>query len=171
MEPRVRAAAKSTIVLLLVFLSCVSCASTGGTKGAPEPAEKEDTFKREDGLKLTFSLDSLTYRSGEPVPLRLEVKNVAEKALTITFTSSKTHDFLIEDETGDVVWQWSAGRVFAQALKDIHLEPGEARIYSYDWKQIGNDGRAAGPGKYRIISIFPDKDQIELGPLHIEIVE
>jgi hypothetical protein len=98
-------------------------------------------------MQLTLHTDRESYRPGEPVQLRLEALNDTDEPVTLAFSSSQKYDFevLWEDQ---LLWRWSADRVFAQMLTEETLTPGERRRYEATWDGRHGDGEMARPGEY-----------------------
>ncbi len=69
---------------------------------------------------------SLERAGREEVVARLRLTGDAGAAPTVTFASGQEFDFVLRDERGAKVWQWSDGRVFTQAL---HERPSDNLTY------------------------------------------
>jgi hypothetical protein len=98
-------------------------------------------------MQLTLHTDRESYSPGQPVRLRLEVFNDRAEAVRLTFNSSKIYDFevLWEDQ---LLWRWSADRLFAQMLTEEMLAPGEQRSFEATWDGRIIGGDVAKPGEY-----------------------
>jgi hypothetical protein len=75
------------------------------------------------------------------VSFTLHVTNLADHALELNFPSGKTHDFVVVDSAGRVVWRWSDGQMFTQALQNKLLDPNETLTYEEKWNASGLRGR------------------------------
>jgi Intracellular proteinase inhibitor len=51
----------------------------------------------------------------------------------VAFPSGLTHDFEVRDSTGRLVWQWSQGRLFTQAMQNRMVDRDETVSYSATW--------------------------------------
>lgn len=70
------------------------------------------------------------------VTFTYRVENTGDTPLDIQFTSGKEGDLTVTDaESGDVVWEWGANRMFTQALESLTLAPGETREWEFVWKE------------------------------------
>jgi hypothetical protein len=98
-------------------------------------------------MQLTLHTDRENYRPGEPVQLRLEVLNDEGKPVTLPFSSSQRYDFEVLWE-GQLIWRWSADRMFAQVLTQETLAPGERRRFEAPWDGRQADGVVARTGEY-----------------------
>ena len=79
----------------------------------------------------------------------LTVTNDGDDPVELSFRSGQRFDFVVEriddtdggrtdgedgEEDGEVVWRYSDGRMFTQALGRESLEPGESRTYEATWE-------------------------------------
>ena len=82
-----------------------------------------------------MALDSrLSATVGERVLFTFQVRNAGLEPLELTFRSGKTADLTVHDrETGEVVWEWGAEKMFTQALRQRELAPDEALEWEYEW--------------------------------------
>jgi Intracellular proteinase inhibitor len=98
-------------------------------------------------MQLTLHTDRESYRPGDPVQLRLEVLNDTAEPVTLLFNSSQKYEFevLWEDQ---LLWRWSADRVFAQMLTKETIAPGQGIQYEAAWDGRRSDGELARPGEY-----------------------
>jgi len=101
------------------------------------------------GITCYLTTDRRQYEPGETVVMQMKVANPTAQPVTLQFTSSKTYDFAVCDQSGQQVWRWSAGRVFAQVLTDKVLEP--AHSYTVEaWWTIPTDDSEMRPGLYQV---------------------
>jgi hypothetical protein len=116
--------------------------------GTPQPSSPPVT--------VTLSTDRVYYRPGEPVVMRITVRNVGTEPVTLRFPSSQRYDFVVRHiTTGEVVWQWSFNRYFLWVLGTETLEPGEMRVLQEEWKQQTNLGNQVKTGIYRLEAVLP----------------
>ena len=64
----------------------------------------------------------------------LSVTNNTAKSVELLFPSGQVVDFVVTDTIGRVVWRWSDGRVFTQALQSQVLGSTESKTFSGEWK-------------------------------------
>ena len=76
----------------------------------------------ERGLRLAVRVADRTFKTGEAIPLELDVRYVGKDSLPLNFPTSQRYDFQIEKE-GEILWRWSDGRTFAQVLGQFPLSP------------------------------------------------
>lgn len=98
-------------------------------------------------MRLTLHTDQASYRPGQPVQLRLEVTNETGEPVRLLFRSSKKYDFevLWEDQ---LIWRWSAERVFAQVETVEAFAPGQKQLFTATWDGRLQNGELAKPGEY-----------------------
>ena len=85
----------------------------------------------------------------EGFELTLTVTNGGDDPVELSFRSGQRFDFVVEriddtdgnrtdgengEEGGEVVWRYSDGRLFTQALGRETLEPGESRSHGTIWE-------------------------------------
>lgn len=111
-------------------------------------------------MQLTLHTDRESYRPGEPVRLRLELVNDRTEPVRLTFGSTRQYDFevLWEDQ---LLWRWSADRLFAQMLTEEMLAPGERRTYETTWDGRIMGGEEAKPGEYLARGILTVSGRLE----------
>ena len=132
--------------------------------GGPSVSEESD------GLALVFEVDRNRYEQKQPVSLLLVAVNDSSREIDLKFPSAKRHDFIVKDDQGRVVWEWSAGQAFAQAIVERRLSPGQGLTSAAVWDQRTSDNGPVKPGKYEIEAEFPAiGHQKKMGPLSIEI--
>lgn len=103
--------------------------------------------------------------------LKLVIKNTSEKAIYLRFSSAKTHDFYVTDFRKKPVWQWSHGRLFAQAFQARTLPGNQSMSFTANWHQQDNQNRPVPVGKYYIDAEFGAVDRgARIGPRSIDIV-
>ncbi len=98
-------------------------------------------------MRLTLHTDRESYRPGQPVQLRLDLFNDTPQPVRLRFNSSKKYDLevLWEDQ---LIWRWSADRLFAQMVTEETLSPGQQVTYEATWNGRLSNGEVAGPGEY-----------------------
>lgn len=91
------------------------------------------------GVDVTLELSSTKVRRGEPLRLKVTVRN--QGLVPVPYShGGQAYDFLIRDENG-LVWLWSQGKVFTDQLEQDTLESGESRSASTRWvSQCTPDG-------------------------------
>jgi hypothetical protein len=98
-------------------------------------------------MQLLLRTDREGYHAGQPVQLRLEVINDKDEPLRLQFGSTRQFDFevLWEDQ---LIWRWSADRLFAQVITERILPPGERWTFEATWNGRQSSGEVVKPGEY-----------------------
>jgi len=103
------------------------------------------------------STASLT--AGADASVILRVRNRSGSAQTLEFPDERTSDFLIKNESGEIVKLWSAGRGFAEVITDVDFEAGETREFEMEWSATAHDdGQTLSPGSYEVQGWMPQDD-------------
>lgn len=107
-------------------------------------AEKQPT--KSEGMSFQFFVNPIA--SPDEAHIELFLTNEGEKTLEFEAPTSQWYDFTITDEKNEIVYEYSKGKFFLQAIQRIILEPGETKI----WIENVNDqsGKSLKPGKYKI---------------------
>jgi len=86
----------------------------------------------------------------DPAPVlsaRISLRNAQPAPLILTFSSGQTYELVIEDEEGGVVYRWSEGQSFTQALRTVAFPAGE-KNWVVSVRLAGKDGKPFPAGKY-----------------------
>ena len=102
-------------------------------------------------------------RGSESVRFELEVKvkNTSDADVR-NYRGGQAFDFLIEDDSGQVVWLWSAEllrqqSVFTQELKGETFSPGDVKTGRAIWHAntcADPTPGSAGPGRYKVRALW-----------------
>lgn len=127
----------ATLMLLTTLAGC------GGGDGPAGSEDQAGTEKK--GLSLSVSFGE-PLRSGEPVTWTLEVDNAGPDAVTLVFPSGKDGDVALV-RGGHEAYRWSSTRYFTQAMRRVHLEPGERKSF-----ELEDNGFSVEPGDYELVA-------------------
>jgi len=121
-------------------------------------------------VRDTTGRDARIFGAGEAVDLVLEVHNAGETPLALAFATARHYDFAVVDAEGLEVWRWSRGRLFAQALTEIEMAPGETRRFAASWDKRDASGALAPPARYRVTGTLAcSPSPPPAGPIELEI--
>jgi hypothetical protein len=76
----------------------------------------------------------------EKLRFTLNVKNNTTKMLELRFPDGQTHDFVVKDFAGKVIWRWSEGRMFTSAMRSETLKGKGETAYEESWNTEGQHG-------------------------------
>lgn len=123
-------------------------------------------------LDVTLSADRTAYPVGAPVTLTLTARNRGDVPLTLTFPSGQLFDVAIgPPDSPAVVWRWSQGQFFTQALTTRRLAPGEALILTATWDQRNPAGLQVPTGVYAAVGVLLSEGRPTAGPVRFVIGE
>jgi hypothetical protein len=80
------------------------------------------------------------------VGLVLHLTNLTAGPVVLEFTSGQRYDFEVW-QGGRLLWRWSEGQMFTQALGSEQLGPGESRSYGASWRPEGRTGSFEAVGR------------------------
>jgi hypothetical protein len=106
----------------------------------------------------------------EPIVMTLEVTNTTDRHMKLVFPSAQRFDFVVR-QGKRTIWQWSAGRMFAQALGRYEMAPDETISYEHTWDQTGGDGTKPPLGAYTIEGMLMISPPLDTEPKSFGIVD
>jgi len=101
-----------------------------------------------------MSVDRAVYPETDPaappveMDARLRLRNTTGEAVELFFPTAQRQDFIVRNPHGDVVWQWSEGKTFAQVAGTEHIT-GEVE-YGAAVSLAGKSGEALSEGRYTV---------------------
>jgi hypothetical protein len=127
-----------------------------------------------DGLELTESLAKPVYSLGDPVNVTLKITNITNQTINFTHTGMD-FDFIVYNGTGNILYQWSLGRVFPMFITIEPLLPGENVSETMVWPQTCNtssstNGVLVSPGTYFIVGESNARYGLQTAPTQITIL-
>lgn len=105
----------------LVALTVLAATAACGDGGGDGDVEAERA--------LALDVDASRLVTGAPVDWRFVVTNQANAPVVQRIPSGQDAELLLRDGE-EVVYRWSTGRVFTQAVREITLAPGEVRRFT-----------------------------------------
>lgn len=140
----------SVIVLAMSLLAITALASTGAST-------------QDRGVQIGLRLNKTMYRMGESVEIALALINPGTTAADFQFSTGQMYDFIVF-RNGQVVWQWSHGRAFTQALTTLALKPSESKVFREQWDQRDAKAQQVPAGEYEMIAVFPARGGLGVRP-------
>jgi len=136
--------------LIIPLLCAASVAFARGSAGHKETLATSTNDSKAE-ITSTFSV-----HANSRVEFQLGVRNNTTRMLELRFPSGRTHEFVVQDESGNEVWRWSRSRMFTQGLQNKLLKSHEVTTFTESWD---SDERK---GKFTAIAILPsDNHPIE----------
>jgi len=129
-----------------------------------------------DNLEMTVTTDYSLYGwISEPVKIMIAIENHGEEDQTLTFPTSKTCDFIVQNRFGRKIYRWSDDKAFQQAIKYVTIPAGETWSQNLTWKQIGTFlfpllHYKVLPGTYYITGQIPTINRIYEDTVQIKIL-
>ncbi len=139
-------------IAAVAMVALVGWPKSGGQEALPEP-DPGLLCEEPQGLAYSLECSKAVAGVGEPVELRLTVRNAGGQAVVLEFLAGQECDFTIT--RGDlVVWQWWRPRTDGTTGRRLVLEPGETLIYTAVWTGRDDRGRPLEPGQYEAWAVF-----------------
>ena len=111
---------------------------------------------------FTVALDAQSYKTGETALARLTLR--LSQPVMLTFPSAQNADLRIYDEKGQIVYAWSADKLFALVFREERFGPGE-RSFALD-APLAN----LAPGRYTAEAWLTTQPRMYSGVVSFEIV-
>ncbi|MCS7172906.1 MAG: S-layer homology domain-containing protein [Armatimonadetes bacterium] len=111
--------------------------------------------RRYQTLEVILETPKGTYGPGEPIPLKLLVRNVGGRAVELEFPTAQTYDFVVRRQDGAEVARWSLGRSFSTQGIRMRVEPNQQITLGETpgWNQVDQNDRPVPPGRYELIGV------------------
>lgn len=124
----------------------------GPVSGVTAPPQSGSTLKlalpRETAVVVT---GWSRFVSGSSVPIAFTIANRTSTLVEHDFNNGQKYDFEVRDAKGLLLWQWSRGMSFTQAVDKLILKPGESKTFRGEWNgKIA--GKPAAPGQYLLLA-------------------
>ncbi len=131
--------------------TAVAAASGLGTVSAKSVELKKGN------IVYTLTTDKLAYGPEEEIILTFIVSNTGKEDVTFEYTNSQFNDFIVKAADGTEVARWSLGRAFLPVDKPVPLVAGKSLNFNTRWKQLDQNDRPVGVGRYEIIGVHTTK--------------
>jgi hypothetical protein len=107
------------------------------TLGGTASAQNKDNEAPIRGVSVpvtfTVTTDKKTYKSDEPIRIKMVVKNSSQETVNLEFSSTQKYDIEIRQgkaRTGAKVWQWARGKMFGQIVTSLALAPSKTITFT-----------------------------------------
>jgi len=162
-----------TIITMIIIISIiltfqqnnVDISKAGLSNENIEKYDKEKINKIDDLLEITVETDKTKYNwIKDPVKIKVTIENQGDTVKTLTFPTTKQHDFIIKNSHGIAIFTWSENLGFSQVFTELTLIPGENKSWNYSWYQCGHlfpflPSHTLLPGSYTIIASIPSLEK------------
>lgn len=153
----------------------------GDEAASPTPSQQRITMSPPTGITIAFTLDRAIYSynlrpplppviSGPVVKAEITLSNHSEGDLQLDFRSSQRFDFILEDETGRAVFQWSADKVFLTVLGTEVVKAGGSLSYTKEFSLPDSTVGILPEGTYTMRGIITSEKRWISASLPLRIV-
>ncbi|HVP58408.1 MAG TPA: BsuPI-related putative proteinase inhibitor [bacterium] len=111
-----------------------------------------------DSLEISIALNKGSYAIGERMQMTLTARNTTGQMVTLTFPTAQRADFVIK-RGGKLVWQWSAGMMYAEVITHQTIAPGDSLTIGTQWDQDLGGGTNPGLGAYTIQGVLKTRPE------------
>lgn len=149
------------------YSKCVFVSDTGGTGGTGGDGTGGGVVGFSTTLTLHDSsgVTTTSFVFGEPIRFDLEVRNLSDQSVTLTFSDAQIYDFVVLDENSvQVRWRWSDNMTFPPVVTQLVFQPYSSKAYSVLWNGVLDNGTQLPPGNYRARGVLVF-DQFASDPL------
>jgi hypothetical protein len=116
-------------------------------------------------VSFAMALDGHIYRAGQDAEMlvRLTLRSSLPDPITLVFPSGQDYDLKIYNERGDIVYTWSADKLFIQVLRNERFGPGEKTFaFSVPTSQLP-------PGRYAAEGYLTTQPRMFAAVVHFEV--
>ncbi len=106
-------------------------------------------------LALIAKTDQPAYKADSAIKFTVTAKNTTQQDMPVRFNSGQRYDFVLyrgKDATGEKVWQWSKGKMFAMMLSSTTIKAGATLEYSETYHPGADGMPALTPGAYTVVA-------------------
>ncbi len=138
-----------------------------GPECADPKSEVNGVEEADQAVIVKLATARYTYSVGDVAPLAL-VAVPREEEEELFFRTSQRFDVFATRE-GNVVWRWSAGRVFLMVLGWETLLRDDPALYVLTWDLRDNEGEYVPPGEYQLHGVLAAEDPVHSAPVAIQV--
>ncbi|MFV8827330.1 BsuPI-related putative proteinase inhibitor [Alkalihalobacterium sp. APHAB7] len=113
-------------------------------------SEGEQGGKEVSTLATSLKVD----KEEDKLAFTLSLTNKGNETVTLEFPTGQLFDFIVVNEKSEVVYKYSEGMMFTQAIVQKNLGPNETMTFTDEWDLMVN-GERVPPGRYRVLGELP----------------
>lgn len=111
-------------------------------------------------LQYSLVMPRTRYSEGSPIPLKMSIRNVTPRNVTLSFDQDLEFDFIVQKDVNLIfarvpldIWRYSVKHGSEHKPHERVLKPGQARTFEATWEQTSSKGEPVGPGRYLITGV------------------
>ncbi|WP_078430302.1 BsuPI-related putative proteinase inhibitor [Alkalihalobacterium alkalinitrilicum] len=133
---------------LLIVIALVGC----GTSDEVTETNGEGNQGGEEVSTLATSLK--VDKEEDQLAFTISLTNKGTEEVSLQFPTGQLFDFMVATEKSEVVYKYSEGMMFTQAIVEKQLGPNETITFTDEW-DLTFDGERVPAGSYRVIGELP----------------
>ncbi|MBO1511645.1 BsuPI-related putative proteinase inhibitor [Metabacillus bambusae] len=142
--------ARSIVLFSMMIMFLFGC-SGGNENTANTKIEEKDGEVKVENSELELMVDVKVLSNQAEFIITLI--NNSSKTKKLEFSSSQKYEIIVTDQNNQVVYRYSEGKMFAQALESTLIKQDE----SIKWEEIWEFDNGIKPGEYEVeVSILSD---------------
>lgn len=120
------------------------------------------------GLYYQLKMERTNYSVGEPINVKLLVRNLSASPVTLKFQKNLDFDLTVRKEVNllfaqvpKIIWKLSETKLVVPQPHIKVIDPGKVVVFTGTWNQQTRDGEPVKPGNYQIIGNLLADDRQE----------
>ncbi|MBM7571509.1 BsuPI-related putative proteinase inhibitor [Aquibacillus albus] len=162
------------LVFLLILAACGTADQTDqtaqGSNNEEPTGDEQENQEDVQALLENLEMQAEISPSVDEITFDMELVNQGEDTIELSFSSGQQYEIIVINQSGEVVYQYSEGRDFTEALVEKELKSGESLKWTELW-EYPKDEEGIEPGKYTAeITLLPaqvNKQVIEDNPFTV----
>lgn len=120
-----------------------------GAPGCGDDDGGAATFETSLAVLDAGGLPTNSFAPGQPITFELTVRSLSNAPRVLTLPTSQEYELLVLHAGQDsIVWQWSLGKGFLQAITNLTFAPNEVKVFTTTWTQVDNGGNPVSAGDF-----------------------
>ncbi|WP_216828347.1 BsuPI-related putative proteinase inhibitor [Alkalihalobacterium elongatum] len=135
-------------LLIIMIVAMVGCGTSD------EVTEHVDEGKQGGEEVSTLATSLKVEKEEDKLSFTISLTNKGEEAVMLEFPTGQLFDFIVVNEKSEVLYKYSEGMMFTQAIVQKEVGPSETISFSDEW-DLMVDGQRVPPGRYRVLGELP----------------